>query len=161
MIEDVTGDLFDRAFKFDGIGHGVNCQGVMGSGIAPLFKERWYGMYKKYKAMCEQGFLLPGMVYPYYTGQEVSTPNCTLNMKGGYIYNIASQYRPGRDARISYLAMGMKYVVFHAEQHRLKRVGLPRIGAGIGGLDWNLVHDTIESIVADSPVMFTLVSLES
>lgn len=35
----ITGDLFEQT-HLDAIGHGVNCKGVMGAGIAAQFKKR-------------------------------------------------------------------------------------------------------------------------
>jgi O-acetyl-ADP-ribose deacetylase (regulator of RNase III) len=142
-----TGDLFDSQWGFDVIGHGVNCKGAMGSGIAVEFKRRWPLMYNIYNGLCVQGSLLPGQVMPYKTGH------------GKWIYNIASQYNPGRDGNLEAIEVAMHWVDFHARSHGVAHVGLPRIGAGIAGLSWPDVCATIESVVGSSEVLYTLVSL--
>ena len=42
-------DALDRK-EVDVIGHVVNCQGVMGGGIAKSIKERYPSVYEEYKA---------------------------------------------------------------------------------------------------------------
>ena len=46
----ITGDLFDT--KANVILHQVNCQGVMGSGIAAEVKRRFPKAYNSYKELC-------------------------------------------------------------------------------------------------------------
>lgn len=146
-VEYVTGDLFDPALEFDAIGHGVNCKGLMGSGIAVPFRNKYPIMYHKYKRMCDENFLRPGMVMVY-----SPSPDFT-------IYNIASQYNPGPDAKIEFLAAGLRYVRFHMEYKNIRHLGLPRIGAGIGGLTFMDVSGTIETVFKGSVRKVTVVSL--
>ncbi len=148
MVEYKTGDLFDPAFGFDAVGHGVNCFGKMGAGIAVVFRRDHPVMYEAYKRMCDQRFLLPGQVMPWYEDDIV-------------IYNIASQYRPGADASAKYLAVGLRYVLFHMDHNNIQHLGLPQIGAGIGGLTFQTVSDTIEEVFKDSSRKVTVVSLPS
>lgn len=152
-VHEVVGDLFDPAWNFEAIGHGVNCHGVMGSGIAVEFRTRHPEMYKRYKQMCDEVFLRPGMVYPW----------LDYTVRGGeplWIYNIASQYRPGSDARLSYLRAGLEYVKFHMQEKGIERLGLPRIGAGIGGLKYEDVYEVVDDIFGGSlSLNVTIVSL--
>lgn len=146
----VEGDLFDPAFGFDAIGHGVNCKGKMGSGIAVEFRKRWPLMYRNYYWLCrsDTGFFLPGQVYPWKAEDGLT------------IYNIASQYLPGPDAKQEYLEVGLQYVHFHMLQKGLTNLGLPRIGAGIGGLTFQTVCDTVEFVFGKSDLNVTIVSLK-
>lgn len=143
-----TGDLFDPAFDFFAIGHGVNCMGVMGAGIAPVFKRLHPNMYDAYKSMCGQGFLLPGQVMPWKPSE------------GPIVYNIASQFLPGPNAKVPYLRVALEWVRMQMEQHDIPTLGLPRIGAGIGGLTYTEMADTVEAVFDDSVVNVTIVSLE-
>lgn len=53
MIEIIKeGDLFEVQGN---IGHGVNCSGVMGKGIALEFKRRYPEMFKSYRNLCLSG----------------------------------------------------------------------------------------------------------
>lgn len=143
-----VGDLFDPKWGFDAIGHGVNCKGVMGSGIAVEFKRRYPEMHKEYKWLCLGDYLHLGQVMPWKATDDL------------WIYNIASQYLPGANAKYGALVTGLYFVRYHAETNKLKRVGLPRIGAGIGGLDWMSVMMYAEGVLQESPVEFVFVSLE-
>jgi O-acetyl-ADP-ribose deacetylase (regulator of RNase III) len=148
-VHHVTGDLFDPSWGFDAIAHGVNCKGLMGAGIAVKFRKDFRIMYERYKRMCDEGFLLPGMVMPY------NPANADFR-----IYNIASQYLPGPDAKLSYLKAGLQYTLFHMQEQGVKTLGLPRIGAGIGGLTFNDVHATVLEVFANVPhITATIVSL--
>ena len=50
MINYVKGNLLDS--NCDYICHQVNCQGVMGSGIARQIRERWPEVYEGYRKFC-------------------------------------------------------------------------------------------------------------
>ena len=58
----VTGDLFDLGLP--AIGHGCNCSGSMGAGIAVQFKRRFAAMYQEYRragsGTARRGRLSPG-----------------------------------------------------------------------------------------------------
>ena len=51
MVNYVKGNLLDS--DCDYICHQVNCQGVMGSGIARQIRERWPRVYDGYKNFCK------------------------------------------------------------------------------------------------------------
>lgn len=156
MVRMVEGDLFDPSWGFDAIGHGVNCKGLMGAGIAVAFKKRWPDMYERYRSMCEQKFLLPGQVMPY------AVPRGTWDdgsRQQFWIYNIASQYHPGANAEYSYLYAGLQYVAFHMHEKGIVRLGLPWIGAGIGGLDKDSVLYVVSQVFDNSDLDVTIVSL--
>lgn len=163
-VSEATGDLFDPEtwtvfgepypYPVDCIGHGVNCQGKMGSGIAVEFRNRYPLMYQAYSMACANGLLLPGQVMPWRA------------QPGLHVFNIASQYLPGRNGDLDYLRVGLVYCRFYMQQHGLEHLALPRIGAGIAGLDWNdvksVVHDVFDddSGCVDNQPHVTLVSLE-
>lgn len=121
MIER-TGSLFDT--EAPAIGHGVNCAGVMGAGIAVLFKRTWPAMFEEYRHACMSSKLTPGGLLPYRDG------------RGRVIYNLASQDRPGPHASLDLVRQSVADMIQHATAHGITRIALPRIGCGIGGLDW-------------------------
>ena len=144
-VEYRTGDLFE--FDFPAYAHGVNCHGVMGSGIAPLFKQRWPRMYAAYKVACARGLLTLGSVFPW---SDQGTP---------VIYDLATQDKPGRNARLDAVRSTLEIMVEHAEENQVHTVGMPRIGAGVGGLNWADVRDIIEEVCGPSRVHVVVVSL--
>ena len=109
------------------IAHGVNCQGVMGSGVARALYDKWPEVkedYLKFKDM-ELGVVQTVQVEP-----------------SLYVVNCFTQEHYGRDGR--------RYASPEAISEALDRVCnfvrkspflpeeiyLPRIGCGLGGLDW-------------------------
>ena len=138
-----TGDIFSTTAR--GIGHGVNVSGVMGAGIAVQFKNRFPEMYVLYRANCLDGRISPGdtFVWPIVLHEGA---------KPLFVYNIASQERPGADATLDWLGQGVIKALAHAEQFGLDKIALPRIGSGIGGLDEAEVEALLTVIAESSPV---------
>ncbi len=103
-------------------------------------------MHRDYKTLCEIGGLNVGQVFPW------EGPDYT-------VFNVASQLFPGPCAKLSYLKMGLEYVRFYMEEFNLSHLAIPRIGAGIGGLDFEDVHAVVEEVFLLSNVDVTIVSL--
>jgi O-acetyl-ADP-ribose deacetylase (regulator of RNase III) len=149
-IEFVTGDLFALTTGENRVGalaHGVNCRGVMGSGIAPIFKARWPEMYEQYRHECARGDLTLGGMFAW------QTPG------GRWIYNLASQDRPGADARLDAVESSVKAALVHAEMFEVDSIAMPRIGAGIGGLDWSDVKALLVDLATEWSTRLVVVSL--
>lgn len=119
------GDLFHSGEA--AIGHGVNVYGVMGAGIAVGFKREYPEMFEYYAAACREKVLQPGRVLFWREQGKAS------------VYNIASQDSPGANASYEWLEEGLDRALAHAKAQGFTRIGLPRIGAGIGGLEWDEV----------------------
>jgi O-acetyl-ADP-ribose deacetylase (regulator of RNase III) len=136
-LSENVGDLFTSTA--DAIGHGVNVDGLMGGGIAAVFRDRFPTMHGAYRALCDHGSLSPGQVMPWDDGSR-------------WVYNIASQCRPGADARLDWLRSGVTAAVAHAEAIGLRSIALPRIGCGIGGLRWDDVLPALASAASSTTV---------
>lgn len=142
------GDLFTH----DGqaIGHGVNCVGKMGSGIAVQFKYRFPDMYKEYVKRCSAGSvnpLNPGQVFPW------QSPN------GRWVYNLTTQQGTSRKvamARPEWITSAVIAAVKHAEANGVAHIGLPLLGGGLGGLTKEQALQAIEAGCADSKVIVTV-----
>jgi O-acetyl-ADP-ribose deacetylase (regulator of RNase III) len=136
-IVEHEGDLFDS--DAGALGHGVNCKGLMGKGIARGFRERWPAMYEEYKLMCVEGLLKPGLVFPYRYGIYQ------------YVINIATQEYPGPDASYEWVDAGVRNALAFCREREIPSLAVPRLGCGIGGLDWNLVRDRLEEASDEYP----------
>ena len=126
------GDLFTSTSQ--AIGHGCNTKGLMVAGIAVQFKNRYESMFYAYKWLCEAGRLEPGTVFPYYAAETDRR----------VIYNIASQENPGANAEAVLLYRGLVETFQHMQRNGLNTLGLPAIGAGIGGLERDSVIYAID-----------------
>lgn len=133
MITEHFGDLFTS--DAPAIGHGVNCKGVMGAGIARIFRDKYPDMYSYYKECCTD---YPGL-----------KPGECLDWKtedGKYVLNIASQDEPGANAKFTYLIAGLANACIFLKYEGINRFAIPRIGCGIGGLNWGNTRSWIWSI---------------
>lgn len=147
MIEYRTGDLFTQP-DVEALAHGVNCKGVMGAGIAPLFKNKFPGLYDQYRHWCDTGLLEPGGVFPWLTDTKI-------------VFNLASQDKPGADASLLWLNRSLMKMREMCVTMGVRSVAAPRIGAGIGGLDWETEVKSLYEIMfqGDSKVKLVVVSL--
>lgn len=131
--------------------HVVNCQGVMGSGIAKEIRTRIPFAYQMYMKAYQNGHLKLG---------SMST--------GNGIYNLAAQDRYGTDKRhLNYGALGdclnavrneMRYVTMFSDSE----IVIPyKMGCDRAGGDWNVVYEMIEYYFKDYEVVIcSLCSME-
>lgn len=130
----IKGDLLKLADTglFDVIVHGCNCWNTMGAGIALQIK-------RKYPAAWEV---------------DQNTVKGDKNKLGTYtsaqignlmIINAYTQYVPGyNDLQENYAAINtvMRRI---AVDFQGKKIGLPLIGAGLAGGDWNIIQGIIQN----------------
>lgn len=148
-VEYRTGDLFTQGFT--AYAHGVNCRGLMGAGIAREFRRRWPGMHNQYAYLCARYRLQLGEVFKWQR-HDAEADNTI-------IYSLATQDRPGRHASLDAVRQTVTWMVDDAEAHGVPEIGLPRIGAGIGGLAWSDVSAVLDDVAGASPVRLVVVSL--
>lgn len=130
MLTEIRGDLF--AIDADALAHGVNCAGVMGAGIAVEFARRWPVVLHRYRTACLNGTLRPGTCLPC----AETSPH--------WIYCLATQPRPGPCAALPAIESAVRAMVGHALAAKVSRIGMPRIGCGLGGLRWSEVRLIVE-----------------
>lgn len=162
---EIEGDLIDLAKqgKFDVITHGCNCFNNMGAGIAPLManafgcdkfnleKKEHYGDVNKLGQIDYETFvLLP-------TGERVTKWNVdTLPPSSVMItvVNSYSQYNYGRN-HLNGVAKPLDYEALTLCLRKInkkfmgQRIGLPKIGAGLAGGDWNIIKQIIQTELKD------------
>lgn len=131
MIEYVVGDLF--AGDESVIAHGCNTRGVMGAGIARAVQEYyWDDVFLPYAKACNGWEFVPG------SAQRCVTENRV-------VYNLGTQDDPGPCAKYWWVLLSFANMFEQMHVHGETRVAVPRIGAGIGGLDWRMVESMIET----------------
>lgn len=146
-ITHVTGDLFTTP-GLDALGHGVNCIGRMGAGIAAEFRRRYPAMWSVYSLRCRRNELRPGGLFAWDDPSD------------GWIYNLATQHGTGPRATLPAIQTSVQRMLAHARAAGVRRIGLPRIGCGLGGLDWTQVRRLLETLAAPDPdIDLVLVSL--
>lgn len=124
MLIDRTGDLFTSGDQV--IGHGVNCAGQMQHGIAVTVAERYSrDMLKDYAQACASGVLRPG-------GVRLWTKDRSMP----FLVNMATQLAPGANARLPFIHQAVRTALSAVEDLGIYKLAIPRIGAGVAGLDW-------------------------
>ena len=132
MFSEITGDLFDPAHGFEAIGHGVNLKGVMGAGIAKTVSDRYPAIMEPYRRACRSGELALG-------GHQMwEAPDGLL------VVNLATQQDLGRDARLWAVEQSVRSALDDLVGRGVSRFGVPQLGCGIGGLDWDAVSAVLE-----------------
>lgn len=129
MIDFVKGDLFKS--KAEALVNPVNCEGVMGKGLAKEFKDRWPGMYLSYQRACMRGELAPGGILLY----AHSVPKIVFfATKGGWRL----------PSRIEYIEEGLVEMKRQLPTWLVSSVAMPAVGCGLGGLAWREVKERIQ-----------------
>lgn len=144
MIYYKQGNLFNYYQDYDIIAHGVNCQGVMGSGFAKQIKERFPWAYESYLEACAQRdpeWNL-GRVRTVRQGSGIRIAHCFTQLN----------YGKEKKRYVSYDAIAdVMYALNNlliSDEVILKRpckLVMPMIGAGLGGGNWEVIKAIIET----------------
>ena len=113
--------------------HGCNCAGAMGKGIALQFKNKFPKMYLEYKKRCKDGLFSLGDVFTY-------------NYGNGIIFNLGTQASWKTKADINAIEHALIKMLSYASQNNILKIAMPKIGAGLGGLNWIDVKQTIDKV---------------
>lgn len=140
IINDIQGDLFGALEPGDSIAHGANCKGLMGAGVAAPIHDRYPLNYAVYRFLCDSGKFVPG--------------DCLVVPDGEHtVFNLATQYYPGPDAQYEYIRKAAFNMYWQAVNRGITKIKTVRMGAGIGGLDWDRVADILRDTGDDSIVL--------
>lgn len=130
MIQFVSGNIFNS--KALALVNPVNCDGVMGKGLALTFKQKYPDNFEAYAKACRSGELTIGRIFPYQLDS------------GRYILNFPTKNRWQDPSRIEYIESGLADLVLFARKNNIQSLAVPPLGCGLGGLCWNLVLPQIE-----------------
>ncbi len=121
----IKGDIFEtdglRAFAF-----GATIDGSMGVGIAIAIKKRWPDFAEAFAAHCAGGTFALGDVFMWSHGDTT-------------LFALGIQRADGKHS-LTALNGALRRMLGQAESAKIRRVGVPRIGAGPSGLDWARVR---------------------
>lgn len=137
----VTGNVLDAPQPM--IIHQVNCQGVMGSGVAKAIKESYPIVYQSYRWLYNQTENKEQLL-GYCQFVDIDDNKTVVNLFSQF------DYLPRTKRHTSYDAMVKGF-------ERIKEVtdgdlAMPRIGCGLGGGDWHIVSAIIESVFDDRQI---------
>lgn len=166
--KEIEGDLIKLAKEgqFDVIGHGCNCLSTMGAGIAPQMArafgcdkfemETWGPSIEKLGNVDFETFVLG--------------KNTMWNLSNGYnklnepeltVCNLYTQYSYGRNHRDG-VSKPLDYEALTVCMRKMnllfkgKHIGLPMIGAGLAGGDWERIKQIIQDELSNCTVTIVI-----
>lgn len=138
MITFTQGNLLEA--RVEALVNTVNTVGVMGKGIALMFKERFAENFHRYAAACKAKEVR--------TGKMFVTPVHELDGPR-WIVNFPTKQHWRSPSRLEWVQEGLQDLRrFLLEQH-IQSVAIPPLGAGNGGLEWAKVREQITQTLGD------------
>lgn len=145
MYKEVKGDLIEMTKEgaFDVICHGANCLKNMEAGIAKLIKTNFIRAYitdRDDMRLSRQR--LGDLSYSYDIDSDT------------YVVNLYTQYYGGKNLDYEALTLSLRKLamVFNEDTH----IGLPMIGCGIAGGDWDRVKSIIKEELKEYKVTIVM-----
>ncbi len=132
MIDFKTGNIL--ADKAQAIVNTVNCVGVMGKGLALQYKKAFPANFKEYKSACDSKLVTPGKMF-------VTRYDDILESK--FIINFPTKKHWKGASKIEYIDDGLDDLIQQIKELNITSIAIPPLGAGLGGLDWELVKSRI------------------
>lgn len=140
MLNIRHGDIFSDK-EADTFVNPVNCVGVMGAGLAKVFKNRYPDNYQAYRSYCRKGSLRPGGLF--------------LTVNPIVIINLATKHHWKDPSRLDWIETGLDNLDRLCQDNH-KVVALPMLGAGYGGLDKHHVMALTKDKLTGSKVLYNL-----
>ena len=134
MIQLQTGNLLES--NAEALVNTVNTVGIMGKGIALQFKNMFPSNYKLYAKACKNGEVQIGKLFV--------TEETTLLGGRKIIINFPTKTDWRKPSEYIYIEQGLKALSKLIVDNKIASIGIPPLGAGNGGLDWNKVKAMIE-----------------
>ncbi len=138
MIEFVRGNLLDAPVV--ALVNTVNTVGVMGKGIALMFKEAFPANFRAYEEACKLKHVTVGHMFV--------TETAALNGLR-WIINFPTKKHWRHPSKLEWIIEGLEDLRRVIKNLNISSVALPPLGAGNGGLEWKKVRVEIERILGD------------
>ena len=132
MVEFTRGNLLEA--QVEALVNTVNTVGVMGKGIALMFKEAFPDNFEAYKAACDAGKVELGQMF-------VHERRALMGPR--WIINFPTKQHWRGSTRIQWVESGLADLRRVIESRGISSVAVPPLGCGQGGLDWKSVRSLI------------------
>ena len=134
MIRFTQGNLLEA--RVEALVNTVNTVGVMGKGIALMFKERFPENFSAYAVACKTGDVRVGWMFVQ-AGVELDGPR--------WIINFPTKKHWRQPTQIEWIDAGLVDLKNVIQAKGIRSIALPALGCGNGGLEWNDVRPKIEA----------------
>jgi O-acetyl-ADP-ribose deacetylase (regulator of RNase III) len=138
MITFATGNLLDA--KAEALVNTVNTVGVMGKGIALMFKEAFPENFAAYAAACKRGEVAVGRMF---------VTRCDQLVGPHWVINFPTKQHWRQPSRIEWVVAGLEDLKRVIVENGIRSIALPPLGCGNGGLEWQDVRPVIEAALGD------------
>ena len=138
MIHYTQGNLLEA--PAEALINTVNTVGVMGKGIALMFREAFPDNTSAYEAACKAGQLQVGRMF-------VSQTRDLVGHK--WIINFPTKQHWRHPSKLEWVRDGLKDLVRVIRENHIRSVAVPPLGCGNGGLEWAQVRGEIESALSE------------
>lgn len=138
MIQFTQGNLLET--KAEALVNTVNTVGVMGKGIALMFKERFAENFALYAAACKAKQVQTGKMFVTEV-RELDGPRWVVNFPTKKHWRAPSQ--------LAWIVEGLQDLRRFLVEQQVKSIAIPPLGAGNGGLEWAEVREQIETVLGD------------
>lgn len=137
MIRYTTGNLLEA--DAEALVNTVNTVGVMGKGVALMFKEAFPENYRAYAAACERKAVRLGEMF--------------VTQRSGFlgptwIINFPTKAHWRYPSKIEWIEKGLANLADVIKAHGIRSIAIPPLGAGNGGLEWADVRPLIEETLS-------------
>lgn len=112
----------------------VNTVGIMGKGIALMFKERFPENFEAYSRACKNKEVRIGHMFVT-ENKELFGPRLIINFPTKTHWRVRT--------RLNWLQEGMNDLVRTIEEENIRSIAIPPLGCGNGGLEWHAVKPVI------------------
>lgn len=138
MIRFTQGNLLEA--PVDAVVNTVNTVGVMGKGIALMFKERFPENCEAYVEVCKKGELDVGSMF--------TTPAVELDGPR-WIINFPTKKHWRNPTKLEWVETGLKALKDEIREKKIQSIAIPPLGCGNGGLQWDVIRPLIEAELGD------------
>jgi len=143
IVREIRGNLLNTDLNY--IAHGVNCQNVMGSGVARAIYLKYSTVKSSYHSHCT---LLSCSQKP----KELlgSVQKVAIN-NGKIVFNCFTQEYYGSDGKkyVDYQAIKKCFDFLTNQCNNVNAIAIPKIGCGLAGGDWEIVKEIINQSTQD------------
>lgn len=138
MIHYTQGNLLEA--DVEALVNTVNTVGVMGKGIALMFKERFPKNMDAYAQACKKGEVVTGKMFVTATNELVGPQ---------WVVNFPTKQHWRSKSRMEWIEEGLQDLRRFINEKKIKSIAIPPLGSGHGGLDWQDVKPKIIDALRD------------
>ena len=126
-----NGNIFNSNCDF--LVNPVNTVGIMGKGLALEFKKKFPNNFIKYQKFCKDNSFDIGKLL-------------IVKENNKSIINFPTKKHWKNKSEYEYIEKGLEKLKKAIENYNIKSIAFPKLGCGLGGLEWNIVFSMLKKL---------------